>query len=397
MEWVMGYTEGTGTRDLRIDFMRGVVMLILIIVHIEIFSWFNFIAWERIGLISGAEGFVVLSGYVLGQVHKRINEKSGFKASSMRLLERSVQLYVINIGIVAVILVLSMLPLLDLEVIKTFKNWGNGQVYQLFPHQDSSWHQSASNVLLLRSSPHQIQILGLYCSLLLLTPIAIWLFNQGKAKWVCFTCVVLYVYNLSFPSRFTAAQFEYAFPLLSWQVLYIAGLTLGFHKDAIGRFFDAKKYNALVAFSAVFTVVFIFVAWNSPNPAFPDAVKLTWINSDTFYQLHHQYFDKNKLGVLRLFNYACFLVFFYWCLTQFWQPISRAFGWFFIPLGQASLYVFIMHLVFVVLVEAITDFSNVKPTYETANIWLNTLWHGLSLLGLWWMVKKEFLFNYVPR
>jgi len=393
----MQYIEGSMKRDLRIDFMRGVVMLILVVVHIEIFSWFNFIAWERIGLISGAEGFVVLSGYVLGQVHKRVNEKSGFKESSLRLIERSVQLYKVNIGIVVIVLLLSLLPIIDLEVIKTFKNWGNGEVYQLFPHENSKWYQSVTSILLLRNSPHQIQILGLYCSLLLLTPIAIWLFNHKKTSWVCFFCALLYVYNLTFPSRFTLAQFEYAFPLLSWQVLYIAGLTIGFHKSSIQSFFDKKKYNILVIVSAIFTLLFILIAWNSPNPAFPESVKLNWINGSTFNEFHHLYFDKNKLGLLRLFNYACFLVFFYWCLTTFWQPIHRFLGWFFIPLGQASLYVFIMHLVFVVLIEAITDFSNVKPSYQTANIWMNTVWHSLSLLGLWFMVKKEFLYNYVPR
>ena len=393
----MEYIEGTMKRDLRIDFMRGVVMLILIVVHIEIFSWFNFIAWERIGLISGAEGFVVLSGYVLGQVHKRINQKAGFKESSLRLVERSVQLYFINISIVALIIVFSMVPFIDLDVIKTFKNWGNGEVYQLFPHENNKWYQSATKVLLLRSSPHQIQILGLYCSLLILTPIAIWLFNHGKTSWVVFVCAGLYVYNLASPSRFTQAQFEYAFPLLSWQVLYIAGLAVGYHKDRLQSFFNEKRYNLLVAFCAVFTFFFILLAWNSPNPAFPDAVKLNWIDSNFYYEMHNRYFDKNKLGLLRLVNYACFLVFFYWCLTKFWQPVYRAVGWFFIPLGQASLYVFIMHLIFVVLVESITDFSQIKPSYQTANIWLNTALHALSLLALWYMVKKEFLFSYVPR
>jgi len=179
--------------------------------------------------------------------------------------------------------------------------------------------------------------------------------------------------------------------------LYIAGLTAGYHKLNIQSFFDTKKYNFLVAFSAFFTFAFILIAWNSPNPAFPEVVKLDWINANTFNELHHLYFDKNKLGLLRLFNYACFLVFFYWCLTKFWQPINRFFGWFFIPLGQESLYVFIMHLFFVVLIEAVTDFSNIKPNYQTANIWMNTMWHSLSLLGLWFMVKKEFLYNYVPR
>jgi hypothetical protein len=50
-------SSASSDRDLRIDFLRGVVMFILIIVHVEFFSLYNLVAWERIGLISGGEGF----------------------------------------------------------------------------------------------------------------------------------------------------------------------------------------------------------------------------------------------------------------------------------------------------------------------------------------------------
>ncbi len=393
----MVYIEGSIKRDLRIDFMRGLVMLILVVVHIEIFSWFNFLAWERIGIISGAEGFVVLSGYVLGQVHKRVNQNSGFKVSSLRLLERGMLLYKVNICIVIFILILSAVPFIDLSVIKTFKDWPSGELYQLFPDDNNRWYQSLVNILLLRNSPHQIQILGLYCFLLLLTPVALWLFNHGKMRWVFFGCILLYLYNLAYPARFTLAQFEYAFPLLSWQILYIAGLAVGYFKEQLQQYITGNYYTLLVFLCGCFTVLFLLLAWNAPNPSFPEEVRLTWVDAQTFNELHYQYFDKNKLGMLRLLNYGSFLIFFYWCLTTFWQPVYRFFGWFFIPLGQASLYVFIMHLIFVVLVESITGFSEVKPTYQTADIWWNTGWHCLSLLGLWLMVKKEFLFKYVPR
>jgi len=393
----MQYNVTAGKRDLRVDFIRGTVMIILVVVHIEIFSWFNFFSWERVGLISGAEGFVILSGYVLGQVHKRINVKSGYQASTLKLFERSVQLYKVNVFIVLFVIVLSALPFIDLTVIKTFKNWSNGEVYKLFPSLEGEWFRSVANILLLRTSPHQIQILGLYCVLLLLTPVAIWLFNQGKAKWVCLGCIILYFYNMAYPIRITQAQFEYAFPLFSWQILYVFGLMAGYFKEELSRSFSQKNYHRLVIFCALMSFAFILLAWNSPNKAFPPEVNLGWIEAGTFYDLHHRFFDKNKLGILRIVNYACFLTFMYWCLTYFWQPINKAIGWLLIPLGQASLYVFIMHLILVVVVEAITQFSDVKPMYHTANIWFNSLCHLGAILALWVMVKREFLFKYVPR
>lgn len=393
----MEYVQDDTGRDLRIDFMRGFVMFILIVVHIEIFSWFNFVAWERIGLISGAEGFVILSGFVLGQVHKRVLAKQSYTVSSMKLLERAWQLYKVNVVIVFLIIVISAFALVDLEVIKTFKSWVSEKTYPLFPNLSMPWYQSVTNVLLLKHSPHQIQILGLYTVLLALTPIIVWLFQQNKAVWVCTASVILYFYNWSYPVRPTGSQFEYAFPILSWQILYVAGLSLGFFKEQVQCFFTSARYRALVLISALLTFVFIFLAWHAPNDAFPELVRLNLIPELNFYQLHDQYFNKSKVGLLRLVNYACFLIFFYWCLTKFWQPLNKLFGWLLVPLGQASLYVFIMHLLFVVVLEAMTNFSQVKPDFHSANIWLNTLFHTLALLGLWLMVKKEFLYRYVPR
>ncbi|WP_170940527.1 OpgC domain-containing protein [Pseudoalteromonas sp. NBT06-2] len=393
----MHYQVNKEKRDLRIDFIRGVVMVILLLVHLEIFSWFNFIVWERIGLISGAEGFVIVSGYVLGLVHKKINLKTGFKSSALRLFERSAQLYKINLFIVVIIIALSALPFIDLTVITTFKNWSNGQVYELFPNRNEIWYRTIANILLLRNSPHQIQILGLYCILLLGTPIAIWLFNQGKAKWVCAICIIIYFFNMSYPIRITQAQFEYAFPLLSWQILYIFGLTFGYFKEEITLKLSSKNYHYIVFFSGLMTFGFMLLAWNSPNNAFPPNVNLGWIEANTFNDLHYRFFDKSKLGILRLVNYACFLTFIYWCLTYFWRPIKIIFGWLLIPLGQASLYVFIMHLLFIVMVEAITQFSDVKPTFQASSIWFNTLLHASCIFGLWVMVKKKVLFKYVPR
>jgi hypothetical protein len=65
------YTGGASERDLRVDFLRGVAMCSVVIVHVEIFSAFSFLAWERVGCVSSAVFFVILSGFVLGEVSRR--------------------------------------------------------------------------------------------------------------------------------------------------------------------------------------------------------------------------------------------------------------------------------------------------------------------------------------
>ncbi|MEZ5451669.1 MAG: OpgC domain-containing protein [Thiothrix sp.] len=65
-------------------------------------------------------------------------------------------------------------------------------------------------------------------------------------------------------------------------------------------------------------------------------------------------------------------------------------GWFFIPLGQASLYVFFIH-VFLLLAIANTPL----PGY--GDFWINTGIHAGLLSLVWVMVKKEFLFRWIPH
>ena len=60
------------------------------------------------------------------------------------------------------------------------------------------------------------------------------------------------------------------------------------------------------------------------------------------------------------------------------------------PLGQATLYVFVLHVFFVLLV------ANV-PGLTGDHLWWDTLAHAVVLGLLWLMVRRRFLFSVVPR
>lgn len=44
------YDSHGWTRDLRIDFLRGCVFILLFTGHFSFFSWFSLVAWERLGV-----------------------------------------------------------------------------------------------------------------------------------------------------------------------------------------------------------------------------------------------------------------------------------------------------------------------------------------------------------
>jgi fucose 4-O-acetylase-like acetyltransferase len=64
-------------------------------------------------------------------------------------------------------------------------------------------------------------------------------------------------------------------------------------------------------------------------------------------------------------------------------------GWFLIPLGRATLYVFIIHVVLIAVIANI-------PVLRQGDIWINTAAYALVLGLLWVMVRTRFLFRIIP-
>ena len=380
-------------RDLRIDFMRGMVMLVLVVVHFEIFSLYNFLCWERIGVISGGEGFVILSGCVIGMVYRRRVEQNGWQDSIWKLFDRASQLYRVNVFVILSVFLLSLLPVIDMSAVMTFTDRGSGVVSPLYP-QGADVQTWLARVLTLRNSPHQIQILGLYVCLLILSPLALYLLRRDRWRLLLGIAWLVYLFNWAFPAMPTGAQFEYGFPLLTWQLIYFHGMTAGYHRERVFAFMASRGGRPLLILCLVLFCAFLFYAQNTPNPLIPSYARLSLIPPDVYGDLYGKYFLKNTLGILRLLNYAVALVAGLTVLTKLWRPIERAFGWFFIPLGQASLYVFVVH----VYILALT--SNLMPmrlTTDHGDLWLNTLVHTAVLATLWTMVRYKVLYRWIPR
>lgn len=384
-------------RDLRIDFLRGVVMVILVINHIEIFSAFNFLVWERIGVVSGGEGFVILSGVVLGMVHRRRLREAPWSDSAARLSARAFQLYRVNLFVVLSVAALSVLSFLNTEAAMTFVDRGSGTVYPLYPSADASLHHWLGSWLLLRIGPHQFQIMGLYVVLLLTAPAAIWLFQRDRAVLVLSISWILYFGNTAFPVRPTHAQFEYGFPLLTWQLPFFHGLAFGYYWKEIAAFFHGWRLLALRVLSGGLFLAFLLFTWNNPNPGFPAWYRLDFIPAGQFHDVYQAYFSKNRLGILRLVNYAVILYLGYQLLTIVWRPIYRTVGKILVPLGQASLYVFVLHVYAIILITSLPPIRELVPTYRSGSIWLTSLAHTSAILVLWLMVEKKVLYRWIPR
>jgi hypothetical protein len=106
--------------------------------------------------------------------------------------------------------------------------------------------------------------------------------------------------------------------------------------------------------------------------------------------LYGDLFNRTFLQPGRLMDLLLFLSVAFIVLTAFWNPLSKAFGWLYIPLGQASLYVFIVHVFFVLAV------GNV-PGLDRTSTWQGLLVHTVVVGLIWLMVRKKTLFKVIPH
>ncbi len=181
--------------------------------------------------------------------------------------------------------------------------------------------------------------------------------------------------------------FEDSFPLLVWQVLFVLGLVGGYFRRTIVVWLSAHRW--VVGICAAITVAFALMSWANPYLANEFDVRLALTSDANYRAVYDQFFGRTYLEPGRLINVLTLLVTAYALLTAYWKPIERAVGWLLIPLGQATLYVFIMHVVLIAVVANI-------PALQQGNVWLNTAAYAAIVALLWVMVRTKFLFRIIP-
>ncbi|HDX4047858.1 TPA: OpgC domain-containing protein [Enterobacter soli] len=381
-----------GVRDLRIDFMRGIALVMMVVAHTEVMSIFNIFTWERFGLTTGAESFVILSGFMLGMLNRVRLQKAVLLTISWGLYLRAWKIYRVNIIIIISFLLLGYLPFINVFEVTHFTDRYAGTTWALYPVTPQIKETWFNIVLYLQIGPHQTQILGLYIFLLLLSPLFLGMLQQGKVYGLLGLSLLVYGCWQRWPVRVTPSEFEFAFPLLAWQFIFVLGMSCGWYKEELLSFARTPPGKVAVAALVVVALILGFVAQNHTNPFMPPALLLHIIPPVEFNAFYHTWAAKNGLGPIRVLNDISLMVAVYLLLTWCWLPLYRLAGWFLIPLGQRSLYTFILH-VYVVL--AVSQFV-------TFNLWrqdwvVNTLIHAVALGVLWLMAKYNVAARWIPN
>jgi hypothetical protein len=365
-------------------------MVYLVVVHFEYFSLFSLFAWEKVAVVSSAEGFVLLSGLVVGMVYRRRLEKDGLKQAAKLLWHRALTLYRVNVVMIASIALLGLLPFVDVFEVTHWTRPGTEESYRLFPPADTSLLDYVWQTLLLKIGPHQYQIIGLYVVLLAFSPVALYLLAKRQTAALMLISWALYGANAILHFRITGARFEFGFPTLTWQLLFIHGLIAGFHREQVLGYLVSHGGRWLFHVSWVVILLFAFITNNNPGSLFWPWGHWSLIPADTYGVMYRDFFDKTTLGLGRILNNLALFVASYVVLDRYWRIFNAAAGWLLIPLGQNSLYVFTLHIYAILLVS-----NTVLPSLE--NFWVNSAIHAGVILMIAVMVKQRILFGVIPR
>jgi len=394
------YDDAAEDRDLRIDMVRGFSIVVVVVTHIEVTSPYSSAALTAIGTVTGPELFVLLSGIVLGMAFPAAIRRGGEWAAAIGAWARARTQYVVALAVVLAIFAIGFVPFINASAVTTFTDRGagadgstvSGRVYDLYPNGERlldyppPWY-AIRQLLLLEMGPWPFTVMGLFVVLSLVYPVAMWLVRRRMWWLVLLVSWALYALQVVAPEAGRLpSQFDAVFPLLTWQVLFAHGLVIGYHRRQIIRALTTPTGKVLtgvfvVGYSGVLVYLWAGATFGFTPVPFP---------ADLYAGLNESGYQRIFLEWGRLIDLPLVLVCCYAVLTVAWKPLEKSMGWLWIPLGRASLYVFVVHVFFVLAV------SNI-PGLDRGSLWQGTLIHTVVIALILLMVRKRFLFSVIPR
>ncbi|MGB1321053.1 MAG: OpgC domain-containing protein [Vibrio gallaecicus] len=332
-------------RNHSIDTIRGALLLIMTINH---FIWIT-VGWAGIQLITlqpfgqvgAAEGFILVSGLMVGLIYTGADAASNKK----KLLTRAKQLYIYHLIAILAVLTIAYCFISFSQPANTFYS-------ELFPGLIGNTVPTLVASFTLLHKPPYFDILPMYVAFLLISPLIISQLKKKRIYWVITISVLLWLGSRYFDlSTLLTLYFAEGtintgyFSWLAWQLIFVVGICLGYcsrHQPI--NWFKHPAITFLVSIIALVLFVFqrnIFAQYG--------------IHQGTLYELA----DKPLLGWLRIFNLFLLVYLFGYIIHRWPQALT------FKPLallGRHSLYVFSWHYVVIFSVAPIAlGFFDFQP------------------------------------
>jgi hypothetical protein len=358
--------SGRGSRDLRVDWLRGLAMTCVIVNHSRMSSLLSWFSYERFWVVTAAEVFVVLSGLVLGMVYGKKLARDGWLVVVRGLGRRAVTLYVAFVSVTLSVLVISLAGI-DVGSLTTWDDQAAAWFLDPRTMNAAAWR----DVVLMRYGPWAFEIVGLYVWLVVAAVPCLFMLHVAGWRPVLAASWALYIWYHVAPHPLTTAEFESTFPILAWQLLFVHGVAIGCHRERLSAFV-ARNAKVLPIVGAGASAAFMVFALCNPWMNGPLWLQWDVVSPERFSDLYFRYFALAGLGIGRLLNLAVALPLGYAVLTWGWR-FARPLGIVFVTLGQRSLGAFVLHVYGLLLLAHVPHFDD---------IWINTLLQLLLIVAI---------------
>ena len=323
------------TRDLRLDFFRGLALFFIFIDHIpeNVLAYFTL---RSVAFNDAAEVFIFISGYTAALVYGRSLANTGVLFTTAQIMRRVWQLYVAHIFLFVIFTAEVSYAILVVQNPIYTEEMGVADFLQ-------EPHLAIIRALMLAFQPMFLDILPLYIVLLATFPLVLVVMARKTLLPLAISAAI-YVLTLrqgwAFHTR--PSHDVWFFNPLAWQFLFVIGATCGYAR-VTGRWpFPTRPWMGWLAIGLAALIAIINFSWTLHwvyDPFPPLLVKQLWSHS----------LDKTNLAPLRLFSFLILAV----ATVHVVKPQARFLRhrWArpVIICGQQSLYIFCIGIVLSVL------------------------------------------------
>ena len=352
-------TKDKKSRLITLDYLRGFFIVVIIIDH--------FSRWPSIlGLLSGkallwvtaAEGFVAISGLLVGYVRGYKNKDLPMATVAKKLLTRAILLY--RWSIIGAIVYTSIIWYVPLA--------GGAPG---IPILKGDWATLITQILTFKYTFVWTHFLTLYALFLAAAPLAVWLLRRNQAWLVILLSLVAWLIG-----RISNIE------SLQWQVLFFIPTVAGYYLPSILKWWGslAQKVRSSITRTIIgLTAATLFIS----------------VMSSFYYGPFQQYGDilndlflKDEISIWRIIVSFLWFTGFVLLFNSAQKFIGKAFGWLLLPFGRMSLTAYILHGLAICMISFFT--------LSGSNIISNTFFGIVCILLVWGMLKIPHLNKVIP-